>query len=88
VLAFDPDVVIVATGGLPNFGDLEGEELCLSTWDILSGDVKPEKRVLVYDGTGRHEALSCAEFIADKGSAWRWVMPSVPRTASRFTSSA
>jgi len=69
VLAFDPDVVIVATGGLPNFGDLEGEELCLSTWDILSGDVKPEKRVLVYDGTGRHEALSCAEFLADKGSA-------------------
>jgi len=69
VLAFDPDVVIVASGGLPNFGDLEGEELCLSPWDILSGDAKPAKRVLVYDGTGRHEALSCAEFLADKGAA-------------------
>jgi 2,4-dienoyl-CoA reductase-like NADH-dependent reductase (Old Yellow Enzyme family)/thioredoxin reductase len=68
VLAFEPDVVIVATGGLPNFGELEGEALCLSTWDVLGGDVKPEKRALVYDGTGRHEALSCAEFLADRGS--------------------
>ncbi len=69
VLGLDPDVVIVATGGLPNFGDLEGENLCHSTWDILSGDVKPAERVLVYDGTGRHEALSCAEFVADRGAA-------------------
>ncbi len=61
VLAYNPDVVIVATGGLPNFGDLQGKALCNSTWDLISGDVKPAKRVLVYDGTGRHEALSCAE---------------------------
>ena len=68
VLAFDPDVVIVATGGLPNFGDLQGEELCNSSWDLLSGDVKPARRVLVYDGTGRHEALSCAEQLAIEGA--------------------
>ena len=68
VLALDPDVVIVASGGLPNFGDLEGEQHCLSTWDVLGGDVEPAQRVLVYDGTGRHEALSCAEFIATRGS--------------------
>ena len=68
VLAFDPDVVIVASGGLPNFGDVEGEQHCLSTWDVLGGDVKAAKRVLVYDGTGRHEAPSCAEFIAGQGS--------------------
>jgi NADPH-dependent 2,4-dienoyl-CoA reductase/sulfur reductase-like enzyme len=69
VLAFKPDIVIVASGGLPNFGDLDGAEHCCSVWDILSGDVKPEKRVLVYDGTGRHEALSCAEHLAGEGSA-------------------
>ena len=69
VLALDPDVVIVASGGLPNFGDLEGERHCLSTWDVLGGDVEPAKRVLVYDGTGRHEALSCAEFLATQGAA-------------------
>ena len=68
VLALNPDVVIVATGGLPNFGDLDGEEHCNSTWDLLSGDVKPAKRILVYDGTGRHEALSCAEQLAMDGA--------------------
>ncbi len=69
VLAFNPDVVIVATGGLPNFGDLQGEELCHSSWDFLGGDVKPAERILVYDGTGRHEALSCAEQLAIEGAA-------------------
>jgi 2,4-dienoyl-CoA reductase-like NADH-dependent reductase (Old Yellow Enzyme family)/thioredoxin reductase len=68
VIAFNPDVVIVATGGLPNFGDLDGKDLCHSVWDLLSGDVKPAKRVLVYDGTGRHEALSCAEQLAIDGA--------------------
>jgi NADPH-dependent 2,4-dienoyl-CoA reductase/sulfur reductase-like enzyme len=69
VLALEPDVVIVASGGLPNFGDLQGEELCCSVWDLLSGDIKPAARVLVYDGTGRHEALSCAEQLAIDGAA-------------------
>jgi NADPH-dependent 2,4-dienoyl-CoA reductase/sulfur reductase-like enzyme len=69
VLAFDPDVVIVASGGLPNFGDLDGAEHCNSVWDMLSGDVKAEKRILVYDGTGRHEAVSCAEQLAIDGAS-------------------
>jgi thioredoxin reductase len=69
VLALEPDVVIVASGGLPNFGDLDGEKHCCSVWDVLSGDVKTQPRVLVYDGTGRHEAASCAEFLADQGAA-------------------
>jgi 2,4-dienoyl-CoA reductase-like NADH-dependent reductase (Old Yellow Enzyme family) len=68
VLALEPDVVIVASGGLPNFGDLEGAELCNSVWDMLSGDVKPAARILVYDGTGRHEAVSCAEQLAMDGA--------------------
>jgi len=69
VLALEPDVVIVASGGLPNFGDLEGEELCNSVWDLLSGDVRPAREVLVYDGTGRHEAVSCAEQLAIDGAS-------------------
>ena len=68
VLALDPDVVIVASGGLPNFGDLEGAQHCNSVWDMLSGDVKPAQRILVYDGTGRHEAVSCAEQLAIDGA--------------------
>jgi len=68
VLALHPDVVIVASGGLPNFGDLEGDDLCHSVWDMLSGHVKPGNRILVYDGTGRHEAVSCAEQLAIDGA--------------------
>ncbi len=69
VLAESPDVVIVATGGLPNFGGLEGEDLCHSSWEFLGGDVVPSGEVLVYDGTGRHEAPSCAEQLAEQGAS-------------------
>ncbi len=68
VLALEPDVVIVASGGLPNFAELEGADLCCSVWDLLSGDVKPAPEILVYDGTGRHEAPSCAEQLAADGA--------------------
>ncbi len=68
VLELQPDVVIVATGGLPYLGELKGEEHCNSVWDILGGDIQPAQQVLVYDGTGRHEALSCAQFIANSGA--------------------
>ena len=69
VLGEKPDVVIVATGGLPNLGDLEGEALCHSTWDVLRGEVEPAGEILVYDGTGRHEAPSCAEFLLEAGAS-------------------
>ena len=55
VIACNPDVVIVATGGLPNTDCLDaGAELAVSTWDILSGDVTPGEHVLVFDDNGGH----------------------------------
>ena len=68
VLAEGPDVVIVATGGLPHVGELEGSELAVTSWDILSGAVEPDREVLVYDENGGAAALSCAEFIAARGA--------------------
>jgi hypothetical protein len=68
VLAGAPDVVIVATGGLPHTDVLEeGNELVVSSWDIISGDVKPGQNVLVYDDAGDHPALQAAEVIANAG---------------------
>ncbi|MES2541326.1 MAG: FAD/NAD(P)-binding oxidoreductase, partial [Pseudomonadota bacterium] len=50
VLAEKPDVVVIATGGLPTTGLLaEGNDLVVSAWDILSGDAKPGTNVLIYD---------------------------------------
>jgi NADPH-dependent 2,4-dienoyl-CoA reductase/sulfur reductase-like enzyme len=68
VLAEKPDVVIVATGGLPHTDVLtRGNELVVSSWDIISGDVKPGANVLVFDDAGDHAGLQAAEFIARAG---------------------
>jgi hypothetical protein len=69
VLGYDPDVVIVATGGLPNTTFLQtGEDLVTTTWDILSGQATPAEEVLLFDDNGQHQGLSCAEFMARAGS--------------------
>ncbi|MGR3444408.1 MAG: oxidoreductase [Thalassococcus profundi] len=69
VTALNPDVVIVATGGMPHTEVLEtGNDLVVSSWDIISGDVKPGTRVLVYDDAGDHPALQAAEKIAKTGA--------------------
>ncbi|VVP95031.1 NADH:flavin oxidoreductase [Pseudomonas fluorescens] len=65
----NPDVVIIATGGLPHTEILSaGNELVVSTWDIISGDVKPGRNVLLFDDAGDHAALQAAEFIAKTGA--------------------
>ena len=69
VIALQPDVVIIATGGVPDFGAVEGREFCVSSWDVLSGEVQAADNVLVYDGTGRHEAASCAQYLASKNAS-------------------
>jgi 2,4-dienoyl-CoA reductase-like NADH-dependent reductase (Old Yellow Enzyme family) len=69
VQQYEPDVVIVATGGVPNTEVISGAEHSHSGWDLLGGDVQPADQVLVWDGTGRHEALSCADWLAEKGVA-------------------
>ena len=76
VLAEAPDVVVVATGGLPNTEILdEGSALAVSTWDILSGDVKPAEEVLLFDDNGGHPGLQAAERIAESGARLEIVTP-------------
>lgn len=69
VLACAPDVVIVATGGMAQKDILaSGNELTVSAWDILSGDVKPGSTVLLYDDAGDHTALQAAQVLAEAGA--------------------
>ncbi len=71
VLACDPDVVIIATGGLPNTELFEqrGEAPhVVTSWDIISGDVKPANHVLIYDESGDHPGLQAAEVAATAGA--------------------
>jgi len=71
VTALDPDVVIVATGGLPNTELFEsGKEVShvVTGWDLIAGDVKPADHILIYDESGDHPALQAAEIAANAGS--------------------
>ena len=64
-----PDVVIVATGGMPHTEVLsKGNDLVVSSWDIISGDVKPGTNVLIFDDAGDHAGLQAAEFLAKAGA--------------------
>ena len=70
VTALAPDVVIIATGGLPNIELFEsGQEATLveTTWDIITGDVKPADKILIYDESGDHPAMQAAEIAAEAG---------------------
>ena len=76
VLAESPDVVIVATGGLPDTSFLEeGQDLVHSVWDILGGYVEPEGTVLLYDDHGWHQGPSTAIALAKKGLEVEMVTP-------------
>jgi 2,4-dienoyl-CoA reductase-like NADH-dependent reductase (Old Yellow Enzyme family)/thioredoxin reductase len=69
VLAERPDVVVVATGGLPHIEVLKsGNELVVSAWDLISGDVKPGSNVLLFDDAGDHASLQAAEAVAKSGA--------------------
>jgi hypothetical protein len=73
VLREAPDAVIVATGGVPSLDWLEGGEHCDTVWDILADGTRAKDDAIVYDGTGRHQAVSCALHLAERGRAVRFV---------------
>jgi 2,4-dienoyl-CoA reductase-like NADH-dependent reductase (Old Yellow Enzyme family) len=78
VLAEHPDLVIVATGGMPNRSFLtEGEDLVADTWDVMSGSLRPRgtSEVLVYDDHGGYPAMDAVESLAPTGARLRYVTP-------------
>ncbi|OJV02724.1 MAG: N-methylproline demethylase [Shinella sp. 65-6] len=76
VLALEPDLVVVATGGIAQNPELEaGDDLVISSWDIIAGAVKPEGPVLLYDDNGAHTGMTAAELIAKAGVEIELVSP-------------
>jgi len=76
VLATDPDEVVIATGGLPHTEVLSaGNDLVVSTWDILSGEAKPGRDVLIFDDAGDHAGLMAADLISATGAKAEIVTP-------------
>ena len=68
ITQMQPDVVIMANGGLPQVDLEEGSDHANATWDLLAGQQKLTGDVLVFDGTGRHPAPLAAESIAAGGA--------------------
>lgn len=76
-----PEIVVLATGGTPNLREHPkwgaDEGLVVSTWDILSDAVAPAKNVLVYDAISQFAGVTCADYLAAKGSLVELVTPDV-----------
>jgi len=76
ILIENPNIVIIATGGVPNTEILEeGSDLATSTWDIISGNANIENDVILYDDNGSFPGLQAAEIIANKGSKLEIISP-------------
>lgn len=73
VLAEKPDVVIVATGGVPDLDWIDGAEHVTSVWEAIGGEKPLAAEIVVYDGTGRHPAPQAAELALAQGRRVRYV---------------
>lgn len=67
ILAESPDVVMMATGGMPHTDWVEGDATLLSSWDVLSGMAVLDGDVLVHDQTGRNVAMAAADYLSEGG---------------------
>ncbi len=65
VIAQSPDVVFIATGGLPDTDYVPGGASAISTWDVLAGQ-GINGTVLVYDDNGQFQGPSCADYLSRK----------------------
>jgi NADPH-dependent 2,4-dienoyl-CoA reductase/sulfur reductase-like enzyme len=76
VLAEAPDLVVVATGGLPDLSFLDaGADLATSAWEVLAGSVPATGTMLLYDDNGAHPGLSTAEYLAGRGADLEYITP-------------
>jgi 2,4-dienoyl-CoA reductase-like NADH-dependent reductase (Old Yellow Enzyme family) len=69
LVSLNVDVVIDASGGIPDLSMFAGHELCTSIWELLDGTVPVAGNVVVYDGTGRHSALTALDYCVAAGAS-------------------
>jgi pyruvate/2-oxoglutarate dehydrogenase complex dihydrolipoamide dehydrogenase (E3) component len=73
ILELKPDVVILATGGVPTLDGILNGDSAVSSWDVLSGSVELQGNVLIYDGTGRHPAPMVAVRALELGHSVKYI---------------
>ena len=76
VLAENPDIVIVATGGVPDTEIENGAQTQINdVWDVMQDSLKNKQRVLVFDDHGYYPALDATERLAKNGQEVLFVTP-------------
>ena len=98
VLSSEPDAVVIATGATvlpPSFG-VGRDARVASVWDLLRGAVGdiPARVMVLDDGSGFWQAISAAEYLAERGAEVELATPArapsvsaYPRRASRGSTS-
>ena len=74
ILAEQPELVIIATGGMPEPIDIDGAEHAISSWDVLCGE-KCSGEVLLFDDLGDHQAAVAADVLATNGADVIYLTP-------------
>ena len=74
VLPEKPDIVVIATGGMPEPLNIAGADYALSSWDVLYGE-KLSGDVLLFDDRGDHQAGVVADFMASSVAQILFVTP-------------
>lgn len=81
VRALAPEIVVVATGGVPDLAEIAGwhaaDGLVAGAHDVLSGSVPVDGNVLVYDRHGHYAGITCADFLAQRGCLVELVTPDI-----------
>ena len=76
ILALSPDVVIVATGGIPDSSyPFREQGPSFDVWDVMNDSLRNKQRVLVYDDHGFYPALDAVEHLARNGQQVTYVSP-------------
>lgn len=76
ILDLEPDVVIVATGGIPDAGyPFREEGPSFDVWDVMDDRLRSKQRVLVFDDHGFYPALDAVERLARAGQQVTYVSP-------------
>lgn len=78
VRRLDPDVVVLATGALPDPPPwAAGNERVVDVRDVFDGSAEPRGRVVVVDELGFHQATSVAELLAERGCKVELITPAM-----------
>ncbi|MDN5661543.1 MAG: FAD-dependent oxidoreductase, partial [Brevibacterium aurantiacum] len=76
ILALSPDVVIIATGGVPDSSyPFREQGPSFDVWDVMNDCLRNKSRVLVFDDHGFYPALDAVEHLARNGQEVTYVSP-------------